>query len=76
MDAELLSSGRRPFLQGLAALPLALQKGDSEKGPETIYHFLTSECEVRMSVQSYGNSKTKGFRFWDRVTNRLPTVRL
>jgi hypothetical protein len=70
MGAERFHSGRRTFLQGLAALPLALEKGNSEKGPETTYRFLTPECEVRMSVQSYGNSKTKEFRFWDRVTNR------
>lgn len=70
MGAEVLSSGRRTFLQGLAALPLVPPKGNSEKGPETIYRFLTPECEVRMNVQSYGNSETKEFRFWDRVTNR------
>ncbi len=64
------SSSRRTFLQGLAALPLALDHVESEKGPETIYRFLTPECEVRMSVQSYGNSETKEFRFRDRVTNR------
>jgi hypothetical protein len=70
MDAKPFVSGRRTFLQGLAAFPLALQKGSAEKGPETIYRFLTPECEVRMSVQSYGNAETKKFRFWERVTNR------
>jgi hypothetical protein len=70
MGAELWKSGRRTFLQRLAAFPLALQKGNSETGQETTYRFLTPECEVRMSVQSYGNPKTKDFQFWDRVTNR------
>ena len=70
MAPELFSSSRRTFLQGLASLPLAVKRGNPEKGPETIYRFLTPECEVRMSVQSYGNSETKWFRFRDRVTNR------
>src|SRR5262252_10092038 len=70
MGPGLFSSSRRIFLQGLAALPLTLKSANPEKGPETIYRFLTPECEVRMSIQSYGNSETKEFRFRDRVANR------
>src|SRR5215467_4530523 len=70
MEPELLTPGRRTFLRRMAALPLALNSENHENRPEAIYRFLTPECEVRMSVHSYGNSVTKKFHFRDRVTNR------
>src|ERR1700730_1410728 len=62
--------GRRSFLRSLASLGLTARTGKSERKSETIYRFLTPECEVRMSVQYFGNSLTKDFRFRDRLTNR------
>jgi hypothetical protein len=61
---------RRSFLRGLASLGLTARTGKSERKSETVYRFLTPECEVRMSVQYFGNSLTKDFRFRDRLTNR------
>jgi hypothetical protein len=42
----------------------------SKEEPETIYRFSTPECEVRMSVQQFGSSFGKDFRFRDLMTNR------
>jgi hypothetical protein len=61
---------RRDFLWSLAGLSLSPKLLRSEKRPETSYHFLTPECEVRMSVQFLANSSTEGFHFRDRLTNR------
>jgi hypothetical protein len=41
-----------------------------EKDVETFYRFLTPECEVRMSVQQFGKSSSKDFRFLERLTGR------
>jgi len=62
--------GRRSFLRSLASLGLTARTGKSERKSETICRFLTPECEVRMSVQYFGNSLTKDLRFRDRLTNR------
>jgi hypothetical protein len=60
---------RRFFLWSLTSFGtnLGLTPGllGSEKRSESSYHFLTPECEVRMSVQFLA-----GFRFRDTLTNR------
>lgn len=61
---------RRSFFWGLTSLALARGTKKPEKDSETIYRFLTPECEVRMSVQHFENSSGKDFRFRDRLTNR------
>jgi hypothetical protein len=61
---------RRYFLWSLAGLGLSPKLLQSEKRSETSYRFLTTECEVRMSVQFLANSSTEGFHFRDRLTNR------
>jgi hypothetical protein len=61
---------RRFFLRALASLGLTARTGKSERKSETVYRFLTPEYEVQMSVQYFGNSLTKDFRFRDRLTNR------
>jgi hypothetical protein len=61
---------RRCFLWTLASLGLTAGTGRTEKGPETVYRFLTPECEVQMSVQYFPNFSSKEFRFRDRLTNR------
>jgi hypothetical protein len=61
---------RRYFLWCLAGLGLSPKLLQSEKHSEVSYHFLTPECEVRMSVQFLANSSTEGFHFRDRLTNR------
>jgi hypothetical protein len=61
---------RRYFLWSLAGLGLSPKLLQSENRSEVSYHFLTSECEVRMSVQFLANSSAEGFYFRDRLTNR------
>jgi hypothetical protein len=61
---------RRYFLWSLAGLGLSPKLLQSEKRSEASYHFLTAECEVRMSVQFLANSSADGFHFRDRLTNR------
>jgi len=61
---------RRSFLLGIASLGLTARSEKSGEKSETVYRFLTPECEVAMSVQYFGNSRSEGFRFRDRLTNR------
>src|ERR1700752_1385110 len=61
---------RRFFLCSLTSLALTPKILGSEKRSEPNYRFLTSECEVRMSVQFLAPSSTESFRFRDRLTNR------
>jgi len=64
-------SGRRSFLWTLASLGLSTTAaGSAQKRPESVYHFLTPDCEVRMTVESFGSSSSDGFRFRDNVANR------
>jgi hypothetical protein len=42
----------------------------SDKESETVYRIRTPECEVRMSVEYYGNSETSSLRFRDSLTQR------
>jgi hypothetical protein len=69
-NPALQNPDRRSFFWGLASLALARGAKNPEKNVETIFRFLTPECEVRMSVQHFENSSGKDFRFRDRLTNR------
>jgi hypothetical protein len=64
------NADRRSFLRSLASFGLAMKTRRSEEPPETVFRFLTPECEVRMSVQYFENSSAKSFRFRDNLTNR------
>lgn len=61
---------RRSFLWGMASLGLTARTEKSKEKSETVYRFLTPECEVAMSVEYFGNARSEGFRFRDRLTNR------
>ena len=61
-------SDRRSFLWSLASLGLTGLK--FQKQSETVYRFLTPECEVEMRVQYFANSSTSRLRFRDSLTNR------
>jgi hypothetical protein len=63
--------GRRSFLFSVAGFGLTPKSSKSEKNPEPIYRFLTPECEVRMSVQYFGNSFADSLRFRDTLTRRV-----
>lgn len=54
----------------MASFALTASTGKSETKSERVYRILTPECEVRMSVEYFGNSLSEGFRFRDRLTNR------
>jgi hypothetical protein len=69
-SAFLQDLDRRSFLWSLASFGLTAKKRKSEKQAETVYRFLTAECEVRMSVEFFDSSSIHGFRFRDQVTNR------
>jgi hypothetical protein len=64
---------RRTFLWSLASFGLTLKTAKKDKdnpSPEPIYRFLTPDCEVRMSVEYYGKSLSRGFRFRDDSAQR------
>lgn len=61
--------GRRSFLRTAATLGIATSVGKPRQPQETIYRMRTPECEVRMSVQYFGNS-LKDFRFRDQLSDR------
>jgi hypothetical protein len=69
-NVTLQNTSRRSFLRALVSLGAAGKVAKSAKEAETVYRFLTPECEVRMSVQEFGNSSSKDFRFLDRLTSR------
>ena len=67
---------RRSFLRslaavgagaGIAAKALAFP---SDRQSETVYRIRTPECEVRMSVEYFGNSEVSTLRFRDSLTQR------
>jgi hypothetical protein len=61
---------RRTFLGGLAALLPAAALGTKHKhSSDPVLRFATPDCEVEMSVKSYGKIKTDDLGFIDRVTN-------
>ena len=63
-----LRLNRRSFLWTMACLGALPETPSPDKDPETVYRFLTPECEVRMSVQQSGKSSSKDFRFLERLT--------
>jgi hypothetical protein len=68
--SRLRNPTRRSFLWSLASFGLASKARKSEKQSETVYRFLTPECEVRMTVEYFENSSTKSLRFRERLSNR------
>src|SRR6516225_4142611 len=65
---RLRNPSRRSFLWSLAGFGLASKARKSEKQSETVYRFLTPECEVRMTVEYFENSQS--LRFRERLSNR------
>jgi hypothetical protein len=67
---------RRSFLWSLASVGTSVGLTSkafafkSDKESETVYRIRTPECEVRMSVEYYGNSETSSLRFRDSLTPR------
>jgi hypothetical protein len=59
---------RRTFLWSFASLGLIGMK--SHEQSETVYRFVTPECEVEMSVQYFAKTSTNSFRFRDSLNNR------
>jgi hypothetical protein len=53
---------------GLATKAFAFK---SDKVSETVYRIRTPECEVRMSVEYFGNSEINSLRFRDSLTQRV-----
>jgi len=64
------SFGRRSFFWSFLGFGLTPKSWKSEKNPESVYRFLTPECEVRMSIQYFANSPADSLRFRDSFTNR------
>ena len=67
---SLRNPGRRSFLWSLVSFGLAAKARKSEKQSETVYRFLTPECEGRMTVEYFAYSAAKSLRFRDRLSNR------
>jgi hypothetical protein len=67
---SLRNPARRSFLWSFLSFGLATKARKSEKQSETVYRFLTPECEVRMSVEYFANSSAKSLRFRDLLSNR------
>ena len=63
---------RRSFLVSLAGAALATKAlaWKSESDSENLRRFVTPECEVKMSVEYFGNAAADSFRFRDSLTNR------
>jgi hypothetical protein len=67
---------RRSFLCNLgtvgASLGLAAKAfaSRSDKESETVFRMRTPECEVRMSIEHFGNSEISNFRFRDSLTHQ------
>jgi hypothetical protein len=65
---------RRVFLRSLAAAGATAGMATkalafpSDRQSETVYRIRTPECEVRMSVEYYGNSEVSSLRFRDSLT--------
>jgi hypothetical protein len=60
--------GRRIFLRSIAGLGLLGTR--SHKPSDTIYHFLTTACEIEMSVQYFAKSSTGNLHFRDTLNGR------
>jgi hypothetical protein len=62
---------RRTFLGTLATLMPAPTLGPrSKSSSEPVYRISTADCEIEMSVHSYGKVASDDLGFLDRVTNR------
>jgi hypothetical protein len=63
---------RRSFLCSLASMGFAAKAFafKPKQESEAVYRFLTPECEVRMSVEYFGNSEANSLRFRDSLTSR------
>jgi hypothetical protein len=67
---------RRVFLRSLAATGATAGMATkalafpSDRQSETVYRIRTPECEVRMSVEYFGNSEVSSLRFRDSLTQR------
>jgi hypothetical protein len=63
---------RRSFLISLASVGMATKAlaRKPQSDPENLRRFVTPECEVRMSVEYFGNSADSTFRFRDSLTNQ------
>jgi hypothetical protein len=67
---------RRSFLWSLATVGTSIGLASkafafkSDKESETVYRIRTPECEVRMSVEYFGNSEISSLRFRDSLTQR------
>jgi len=61
---------RRSFLWSFLSFGLTPKTRKSAKPSETVYRFLTPECEIRMSVEYFPYSSIKSLRFRERFSNR------
>jgi hypothetical protein len=67
----LRNPSRRSFLGTLAAvLPAATLGSKRKTNSDSLYRFATANCEIEMSVKSYGTVATDDLGFIDRVTKR------
>jgi hypothetical protein len=75
-NVPLQNPDRRSFLGSLVSVGLSSKAlmFKSEKDSETVFRILTPECEVRMSVEYFGNSETNSLRFRDFLTKRALCV--
>jgi hypothetical protein len=71
-NTPLQNPDRRSFLGSLVSVGLGSKAllFKSEKESETVYRIQTPECEVRMSVEYFGNSEVNSLRFRDFLTKR------
>lgn len=70
MGPWLQKTDRRSFLWSLAGLGVTKKARKPEKPSESAYRFLTSECEVSMTVQYFANPSTNSFHFRDNQTRQ------
>ena len=72
LQSPLPNPDRRSFLGSLVSVGLGSKAllFKSEKESETVYRIQTPECEVRMSVEYFGNSEVNSLRFRDFLTKR------
>jgi len=67
--------GRRAFLRSLATVGASAGLATKAlawkpEASETVYRIRTPECEVRMSVEYFGNSEVSALRFRDSMNQR------
>jgi hypothetical protein len=75
-NPPLQNPDRRSFLWSLATVGAGAGiarkalASRSDRQSETVYRILTPECEVRMSVEYFGNSEINSLHFRDTLTQR------